>query len=94
MSSTIDRKAMIDAILSDRIPAPAKRWKNMVLVLKRQLFKSDTGDLATFNGGDRVRLRHVYPSKEIAEQKFNEFYSEHYAGKNDGVIEYLGAFPE
>lgn len=83
-----------DKPVSDRIPAPAKRWKNTVLVLKRQLFKSDTGYLATFNSGDKVRLRHVYPSKEVAEQKFNEFYSEHYAGKHDGVIEYLGAFPE
>lgn len=93
---TIDQAAFIEDQIhgSERISEPPKKWRNFTLVLKDEWFQDRSGPIVFHFSGEKVPSRKLWPSKEIAEQKWNDWYAKNYAGKFDGLIQYLGAEPE
>ena len=84
MLDTIERPS------TDKITAPAKRWRNRYLAL-RDARKYKTGE--PFKAGDVYDGDGVWPTREVAEQKYLDERAEILRAAPRLSTEYLGAFP-
>lgn len=97
MSEKLDDAALFEDTIkgspvSDRIPAPAKRWRNWYLQLETCKYRSGI----IWEKGDIKPGVKVFPSKEVAEQKAiaSMEINAKFFGLPEDIVEYIGAFPE